>query len=324
VVLLVLSIACARIIIDLVGSIDWEAVRSGLRHLNGWQFTALVAMVVLRQVLNAMPLVFFIPGLSVVRATGSDQGTALVSMIAPPTSDTVFRIAVMKSWGIPIDQGAAGSTCNVLVFYIARWIAPLLGVLLLSTTRFSAFYTWTAVVSLMVAIGIFVGALLVTRSQPLARRLGRWAGTVVARVRRSVDPDAWATSVAGFQLHIADRFRRGLALSLPVLVVKLLVDATILVLAIRFVGIGQDELPWVEILAGFLVAFPLTLFPLQGLGVMDATIVAELTAVGGVHLEAGLVAALVTYRVVTLGTPAALGALFVALWRHGQRRSPAA
>ncbi|NUR06846.1 MAG: hypothetical protein HOQ22_02300 [Nocardioidaceae bacterium] len=319
--LFVLSIICARIIIDLVGAIDWDAVRGGISHLHAWQLVVLVAMVILRQVLNAMPLVFFIDGLSVFRATGCDQGSTLMSMIAPPTSDTVFRIMVMRSWGIDLDKAAAGSTCNILVFYIARWVAPLLGVLLLATVRFDGAYSVTAGVSLLVAIAILVGAMLVTTSRPLATRLGRLAGGVAARVRRSVDPERWASSVADFQGHIADRFRRGLALSMPVLVVKLLVDGAILLLAIRFVGITQAQLSWVEVIAAFLVAFPLTLFPFQGLGVMDATIVAALTAVGGVELEAALVAALVTYRVVTLGTPAVLGALFIVGWRYTQRQS---
>ena len=61
----------------------------------------------------------------------------------------------------------------------------------------------------------------------------------------------------------------------------------------------RPELSWVEVVAAFLVAFPLTMFPIQGLGIFDATLVAALTSVGGVELEAGLVAALVTYRVVT-------------------------
>lgn len=89
-----------------------------------------------------------------------------------------------------------------------------------------------------------------------------------------------------------------------------------------FAGIGRNQLSAVEILAAFLVVFPLTLFPLQGLGILDATIVAALTTVGGVVLEAGLVAAMVTYRVVALGTPAALGALSILGWRHTSRAAP--
>ena len=74
-------------------------------------------------------------------------------------------------------------------------------------------------------------------------------------------------------------------------------------------------------IAAFLVAFPLTLFPLQGIGIFDAAVIAELAAVGGVHLEAALVAAMFTYRVVTLGTPALLGALFMLVWRRTHRNT---
>jgi uncharacterized membrane protein YbhN (UPF0104 family) len=108
---------------------------------------------------------------------------------------------------------------------------------------------------------------------------------------------------------------------MPALIGKLLVDAGVLLLAVRFVGIDQARLSWVEVVAAFLVAFPLTLFPFQGIGILDATIVAELTSVGGVALESALVAALVAYRVVTLGTPAVLGALFITGWRYTQRRT---
>jgi putative heme transporter len=228
----------------------------------------------------------------------------------------VFRIVVLRSWGVDIDRAAAGGTSNILVFYMARWLSPLMGVLLLLTVRFDGTYALVAFGSLVVAAAIFVGGLLVTRSQALAVRLRRTAGRVARRVRRSVDPERWASSVAGFQGHIADRYRTGVALSIPTLVVKLLVDASIALLAIRFVGVGSDQLSTVEIMAAFLVVFPLTLFPFQGIGILDATLVAALTAVGGVELEAQLVAAMVTYRVVTLGVPALMGALFVLMWRR--------
>jgi uncharacterized membrane protein YbhN (UPF0104 family) len=314
------SLACARIVIDLVGAIDWDAVGKGLEHLHAWQLAVLVALVVVRQFLNAMPLVYFIQGLSPFRATASDQGATLMSMIAPPTADSVFRIVVLRSWGIDMDLAAAGGTSNILVFYMARWIAPLLGALILLTTRFDRTYALVAAGSLLVALAVFAGGLMVTRSRPLAERLGRLAGRVARRVRRTVDPERWASSAAAFQGHIADRYRTGVALSIPTLVLKLLVDATIALLAIRFVGVGSDQLSAVEIVSAFLVVFPLTLFPLQGLGILDATLVAALTAVGGVELEAALVAAMVTYRVVTLGTPALLGALFLLGWRRTTNR----
>ena len=319
--LFALSLACARIIFNLVGAIDWDAVWAGIEHLKAWQIALLIALVLLRQLLNAMPLVYFIDGLSVFKAAASDQGATLMSMIAPPTADSVFRIVVLRSWGIDVDRAAAGGTSNILVFYIARWISPLLGFLLLISVRFDSTYALVAAGSLLIAAAIFVGLLMVSKSQGLAERLGRTAGRVAHRVRASIDPERWASSVAGFQGHIADRFRTGVALSIPTLIVKLFVDAAIVLLAVRFVGLGSDQLSTVEIVAAFLVAFPLTLFPFHGLGILDATLVAALTAVGGVELEAELVAAMVTYRVVTLGTPALMGVLFMLVWRHTADRS---
>src|SRR5262245_16388472 len=141
--LFALSIVCARIIIDLVGAIDWDAVWAGIEHLTAWQFVLLVVIVVIRQVLNALPLVFFIDGLSVYRATSSAQGSTLMSMIAPPTSDKVFRLLVLRSWGINLDRAAAGGVCNIIVFYIARWISPALGVICLIGIRFDTVYGLT-------------------------------------------------------------------------------------------------------------------------------------------------------------------------------------
>jgi uncharacterized membrane protein YbhN (UPF0104 family) len=246
-----------------------------------------------------------------------------MSMIAPPTADSVFRIVVLRSWGIDVDRAAAGGTSNILVFYMARWISPLLGVLLLLTVRFDQTYGLVAAGSLLVAVAVFVGGFMVTKSRTLAERLGRTAGQVLRRVRPSIDADRWAASVGSFQRHIADRYRTGVALSIPTLILKLLVDASIALLAIRFVGVGSDQLSSVEIIAAFLVVFPLTLFPFQGIGVLDATLVAALTSVGGVELEAQLVAAMVTYRVVTLGVPALLGTLFMLVWRRMTARARA-
>jgi putative heme transporter len=318
-VVLALVLACTRIIINLVGQIDWDAVWHAIAHLHAWQLALLIGLVIVRQVLNALPLVYFIPGLSVFRATASDQGATLMSMVAPPTTDSVFRIVVLRSWGIDVDRAAAGGTSNILVFYMARWISPLLGLLLLLSIRFDGTYALVAAGSLLIAVAIFVGGLLVTKSPTLAERLGRMAGRVAHRVRRSVDPERWAAAVRSFQGHIADRWRRGVTLSLPTLVGKLFVDATICLLSIRFVGVGSDQLSTVEILAAFLVAFPLTLFPFHGIGILDATLVAMLTAVGGVELEAEIVAGLVTYRVMTLGVPALLGSAFMLSWRYTLR-----
>jgi len=101
-----------------------------------------------------------------------------------------------------------------------------------------------------------------------------------------------------------------------------LVDALLIVLSVRFVGVSAQELSTTWIVTAFLAAYPLTLFPFSGLGLLDAVVVATLVDQAGTQVEAPLVAALLIWRVVTIGTPLLLGSLCLAWWRM-TTRSPA-
>ena len=95
------------------------------------------------------------------------------------------------------------------------------------------------------------------------------------------------------------------------------VDLSLLVLCLRFVGLGAAEVSLAEIAVAYLFAFPLTLFPLMGIGVVDALIVAALVEAGGSEVEAAAVAGLIVWRIFTLAGPALLGVFALAAWRRG-------
>lgn len=318
--LLALSAACTWIIVGLVGRVDWAAVGEAIGGVSWWQVPILLSVLILRQVLNASPFVFFIPGIGVRRATQSDQAAILTSMIAPPPADMLLRLAMFRSWGIPMTQGLAGSLMNVFTFYAIRFGVPLLGLCLVlaSPVPYHAVYTWVALLG--GAIGLAVLALLwaVLRRERTAVWLGGTGGRLVARVRRSVDPGAWVRSAVDFRANVIDRAARGVPLSLAALLVMVVVDGALLTLCLRFVGVGPGELPTMAVVAVFLMAYPLTLFPLAGLGVLDACVLAALVDTGGLALEADLVAGLVLYRVTTLLVPMLLGAGSVTWWRRSR------
>ena len=98
-------------------------------------------------------------------------------------------------------------------------------------------------------------------------------------------------------------------------------DAAILLLALRFVGVPAGPLPAVEVVSAFLVVYPLTLFPLQGIGIVDATLLAILTEIAGLPWEPEIIAGLVVYRIITLGGPLALGAVAIVHWRSTAGRA---
>ena len=323
VALLALSLACAWIIVGLVGRIDWDAVLDAMRRLALWQVPILLGVLAVRQVLNASPLALFIDGLGISHAVQNDQAATMMSTVAPPPADLVLRLSMFKSWGIPVSQGLAGAMMNTVTFYATRFTVPALGLafLLVSAVPYHAVYGWTAVLGAAVAATVLAILWAVLRRESAAVRVGTTAGRLGARVRRSVDPESWAASAVDFRSHVVLRSRRGVPGSLALLVVMVVVDGLLLTLCFRFVGVSAAELSTVAVLGVFLVSYPLTLFPLAGLGILDATVLAALVDTGGLHLEAELVAGLVLYRVVTLSVPLLLGALSVALWRRTEAKN---
>jgi uncharacterized membrane protein YbhN (UPF0104 family) len=103
----------------------------------------------------------------------------------------------------------------------------------------------------------------------------------------------------------------------------LTVELTMLVLCLRFVGLGADQVGFWDVAVAYLFAYPMTILPFSGLGVVDALLVASMVQTGGADVEAAAVAGLVVWRVVTLGGVYLMGAASILLWRHSVRTSPA-
>ncbi len=315
--LLLLAALVTVAVVQLVGRIDWPAVWDALLHLTWWQPLVLLGVVVVRQVLNALPLSLYIPGVSVLRATINDLGAILMSAVAPPPSDLALRVGMFSSWGVPTSNGLAGTLMNTLTFYIVRFSAPLAGFLLLAIADEPAGWRLLDLVCVGVALAILVGVLLVVRSDQLAARVGSWAGRTARKVRRQVDPDAWMRACVDFRDHIASRFRYGFPRSLVGLFGMLATDLAVLTLCLRFVGVSAGDVPLVDIAIAYLFAYPLTLFPFSGLGIVDALILAAVVESGGLEVEAAAVAGLVVWRVFTVAVPIVMGVGAVAVWRRG-------
>lgn len=323
----VLMLAAAAVItvvvVRLVGRVDWAAVGSALGQLDLWQVPVLLALLCVRQVLNAMPLSLFIPGVSPWRATQNDLGAILMSMIAPPPSDVALRTAMFASWGVPVAKGLAGTVMNTLTFYIVRFAAPLAGFVLLAVLARPPGLRWFELVSIAVAAGITLGVFLVLRSEGLARRVGSGAARLAQRLGRPVTESAWAQACAQFRADVESRFEHGFPRSLLAYAGMLAVDLTMLVLALRFVGVDAASVPLVEVAIAYLFAYPFTLFPFSGIGIVDALVLAAVVEAGGGSVEAATLAALAVWRSFTVLGPVLMGVGAVAAWRRESRRTPA-
>src|SRR4029077_3814368 len=131
---------------------------------------------------------------------------------------------------------------------------------------------WIELISIAVAVTIWVGVRLVLRSEALARTGGTRAGRLVRRVRRTVAPAAWAEACLTFRSDISSTFHRGFPRSLLALTGMLATDVLVLLLCLRFVGVYQADVNLADVAIAYLFAYPLTLFPFSGIGVVDALI----------------------------------------------------
>ncbi len=317
---LAVSLLVARLLVSLVGSVDWQQVLTALGRLSWAQVPALLVLLLARQAFNAVPLAVFVPGLGFWRGLQNDLTANLVGTVAPPPGDIVVRVSMFGSWGIAPADGMPGVTLNSLAFYVIRFSIPILGVVLLVGEDLSGAQVWSAMLSLVVAAAIVVMLVLVARGERLPRLVGHRAGLLAARFREGVDADAWAETVAGFRARMSARLARGLPASLASLAAMVVTDGVIVWLSLRLVGVDAPLLPVAIVFGSFFVAYPLTALPLAGLGVLDAALVVAYTETAGAAAEPEIVAALVVWRVVTLIGTLLLGVLMFGLW-HWQTRA---
>ena len=321
--LLAVAAAATVVVVRLVGAIDWSEVWDALTHLSWWQPIVLLVVLVVRQVLNALPLALYIPGVSAYRATVNDLGAILMSTVAPPPSDLALRMAMFNSWGVPTPKGLAGTVMNTLTFYIVRFAAPAVGFLLLAVLSRPPGPRWFELLSIAISVSILIGVLFIVRSDSVARRVGATAARLARRFRKDIDPDAWVRACLGFRRDIAARFRHGFPRSLVALAGMLLADLAILALCLRFVGVDGTGVGLLAIAIAYLFAYPFTIFPLQGIGVVDALVLAALVEAGGLDVEAASVAALLVWRIFTVAGPVLMGVGALTIWRRTLPREPA-
>lgn len=315
-VIVAVSLAAGWIIIGLVGSVDWSAVASAIGRLHWWAAFPLLLGLLVRQTFNAVPLTRFVRGLRLGRSLQNDVTANLIGTVAPPPADVVLRVSMFRSWGIDPVDGMAGVTLNMLTFYVVRFIAPVIGLLVLAAYEVEQGQRLTALISAAVAVVVLATLVLLSRGDGLAAFVGRTGGRVVRRFRSSVDPEQWADAVVEFRGRMSHTLVTGLPVALTALVLMVLADAGILLMSLRFVGVGPDVLSTAQVVGGHLLAYPLTLMPLQGLGIMDAALTAGWTDAAGPEWEAEILAGLIVWRVVTILGPLSMGAVSMLWWRR--------
>jgi uncharacterized protein (TIRG00374 family) len=229
---------------------------------------------------------------------------------------------MLSSWGFSKSR----STVSVLVSGIwnnfAKLGFPVLGLALLALQHDADPGRIVAgvggLLALVASIAFFA---LILHTESFARRFGDVAAALVSRLLRLVrrpPTTGWGDATAKFRGRVIGLVeRRWVHLTVATLVGHLSLFS-VLVLALRHVGVSVDDVGTAEALAVFAFVRLLTAIPITpgGLGFVELGLTAGLTAAGGA--EAEVVAAVLVFRVLTYVLPIPLGLATYVFWRRNR------
>ena len=266
-----------------------------------------------------------LPGLSYGQAMVVTQSTTALANTVPAGSALSIGLSysMFASWGFK----RSAITLALLVSGIWNNFVKLgLPVLALALLAVGGEAGGGRVVAGLLGIAVLVAAVVVftlmLRTEGTARRVGLLAQRVAApvvRLLRRPPPAGWDLAVARFrEKTIRLLSTRWHWLTLATVVSHLSLYAVLLA-TLRNVGVSQDEVGWVEVLAAFAFIRLLSAIPITpgGLGVIELGLIAALVTAGGERPE--VVAAVLVYRALTYLLPIPVGVVCYVVWRRAKR-----
>ncbi len=318
----------------LVTAIDWRAVADGIAGLSAIAWVGLLVVSVLRIVAEAWLLRTVTPGLGLGHAVLAFLAPSAAASVIPGPADLVARFGMYSSWGF----SAKDTTISVMASWVfttgAKVALPLFGALGLATIgRADADVTTIATVAGAILIGGIIVLVVVLRSEQLARRVGERAGRLARQLARPFQitlaedlADGLADRLAEFRETGGALIRqRWPAASVAALTAQFL-QYGILLVSLRGVGIGPDQLHPVEVFAAFALVQLITAVPVTpgGVGIAEAAYVTLLVAESNRTLASAVTAGTLIYRVFSWIMIIPLGGLAWWWWKMTVRTEPAA
>jgi uncharacterized membrane protein YbhN (UPF0104 family) len=304
----------------------WTSVRA----MTWIEVTLLVVAALWNLATYQFVMVSTMPGLTLRQATVSTETTTAVSntVVGGAAISLGLTYAMNSSWGFSRSRTSVSLLVAGLWNNFVKLGLPVLALVLLA---FSAPPTTgrliggLAGVAALIAAVVLLGMLL--RSEAAAARIGTTAAGAASAVRRLFGRGpvtGWDKATTKFRRRTILLLRaRWHWITLATVVSHLSLFA-VLLLALRFIGVGADQVSLAEALAVFAFARLLTAIPFTpgGLGVIELALITGLAAAGGPR--ASVAAAVLTFRALTYVLPIPIGLATYIFWQRNRswRREP--
>lgn len=302
---------------------DYGEVWATIQAMTWLEVVSLVLMGLWNLVTYWFVLTAALPGLRLREAAVVNQASTAVANTLPGGGviGVGVSVAMLTSWGFTI----AAITRSALVTGIWNNFVKLgMPVLALALLALEGEVTPARLTAAAVGIAVLVAAVvlfaLLLKSERLARAIGRGFGRVVdwfRKLLRKPPLGDWGDRAATFRSNTIGLLRhRWLWLTLATLLSHFSLYLVLLV-ALRHVGVSQEELSWITVLAAFAFVRLISALPITpgGVGVVELGYAAVLTLGLDATTSAQVVAAILVFRAITYFLPIPLGVISYGIWR---------
>ncbi len=312
---------------------SYDDVWATLNDMTWLEITSLVVVAIWNVVTYWVLLVAVLPGLSYPQAAVVNQASTAVANTLPGGAALAVGVsyAMYSSWGFTKSEFAFAAVVSGIWNNFAKLGLPVVALALLALT---GDVTPALVTAALIGVAILAGAVLLFRAMlrhgTVARAVGQASGRLVSAVRRVLGKPpvtGWGRAAEAFCTRTAGELHhRHLRISVAALVSHLSLYVVLLT-ALRHVGISEEEVSWVAVLAAYAFVRLISALPITpgGVGVVELGYSAALGLGLGSAAQAQVVAAVLAFRFITFVLPIPLGAAAYVYWRRNESwRRPAA
>ena len=306
---------------------NYGEVWAQVKTLSWEWILILIGSVVLNMITFAPPWMAALPGLGFWSAETVTQASTASTYLAPggPAVGIGISAAMLFAWGFRADDVALAVTLTGIWNQLAILGFPTVALALLTLTHGDRTALQSiATIGLVVFVVVAGGFALALSSAGMARRVGGLAARLVNWTLRIVrrGPVGWdGESLARFRSRAIGLLRRRWHVLTLATIAGQLTVFLVLLASLRALGVGADEVSVIEAFAGWSLARVLGSIPITpgGLGLVELGLTTVLVGFGG--NRAGVVAAVLVYRFLTIVPTLVLGATAAATWRRHRRHA---
>jgi putative heme transporter len=270
------------------------------------------------------------PNLSLWKAAVNNQTSTSVANTMPGGAYIAVAVSyeMYRAWGFKgSDVGVSVAVTSVLNIYAKLLLPAVALALILLTGRANGALVGASGIGIVVLGTSLVLFGLILWKKTFAHRIGNAFGRAGMRVSglfRRPKTFEWGDAAVRWRRHMIDLLvARWLALSSSTIVSHLTLYLVML-MALRFCGVSNDEVTWAQVLGVFAIGRLLSALPITpgGLGVVEVAYIGGIILAGRGHttapaevFHAQAAAGVLVFRALTYGIQIPIGLITYLVWR---------